>query len=190
MTTPRDLITKRIARQVRLFPDLDITAPDVSGLSAQDTALAMAIDHAIARRWLTLTAVVESRLSRPWEELEGKLQAALLVGAAQLLLMDRLPDHAVINEAVQWAKDNVRPKAGGLVNAVLRKVAALRVERLPQIQFSDPPLPLPRDLLTIARLHFEGNQKPRAQLALRRLLLYDPVRTAEWAGVRQISRRE
>jgi len=47
-------------------------------------------------------------------------------GAAQLLLLDRLPDHAVINEAVEWAKTNIRPKAGGLVNAVLRKVAGLR----------------------------------------------------------------
>ncbi|UCD75945.1 MAG: hypothetical protein JSV91_03300 [Phycisphaerales bacterium] len=149
MTTPRDLITRRIARQARLFPELDIAAPDVSGLSTQDAALAIAIDHAVNRHWLTLVAVAESHLSRSWDDLEFKLQAALLVGVAQLLFMDRLPDHAVINEAVQWAKDNVRPKAGGLVNAVLRKVAALRAERIAEIELASPLSPLPRDVLPL-----------------------------------------
>lgn len=124
----RDLVAARIARRARAFPDLDLAPLVLDGLSARDAALASAIDHAVARHWLTLVAVVETRLTRPWETLEPKLQAVLLVGAAQLLLMDRLPAHAVINEAVATAKRLVREKAGGLVNAVLRKTANLSGE--------------------------------------------------------------
>src|SRR5690606_865966 len=85
-------------------------------------------DHAVARRWLTLAAIVNSRLDQDWAQLQPQVQAPLLAGAAQLLLMERLPDHAVINEAVNWTKAHARTRAGGLVNAVLRRIAALRGE--------------------------------------------------------------
>jgi len=128
----RSVATHRLAAQCRRFPDLDLTPLDTSGLDARDAALAVAIEQAVARRWLTLVAIIESQLDQPWDEVECKLQAALLSGAAQLLLLDRLPDHAVINEMVDWAKRNIRPKAGGLVNAVLRKVAGLRSGEAPE----------------------------------------------------------
>lgn len=129
--TPRDLVTKRVVRRARHFPELDLTPLDLAGLDARDAALASAIDHAVARRWLTLATIVDSRLDRSWAELEPALQAVLLVGTAQLVLMDRLPAHAVINEAVGTAKRLVRPRAGGLVNAVLRRVGALLGEAVP-----------------------------------------------------------
>ncbi|MDY7108459.1 MAG: transcription antitermination factor NusB [Planctomycetota bacterium] len=130
MTTARELVTKRIARRARQFPDLKLTALETTGLDGRDAALAAAIDHAVARRWLTLAAVLGRFLNRPWDRVESSLQATLLVGAAQLLLMDRVPDHAAINEAVELAKRMVRSKAGGLVNAVLHRVADLRAEML------------------------------------------------------------
>ena len=122
----RELVTNRLAAQIRRFPDLDISPLDTAGLDDRDAALARAIEHAVVSRWLTLVRVIETQLTRPWVEVEARLQAVLLTGAAQLLLLDRLPDHAVINEAVEWAKSQIRPKAGGMVNAVLRKVAGLR----------------------------------------------------------------
>lgn len=133
MMTARELVTKRIARRARQFPDLKLVALDTSGLDRRDAALAAAIDHAIARRWLTLSAILGRLLDRPWDRIQPDLQAVLLVGAAQLLLMDRVPDHAAINEAVQLAKRRVRSKAGGLVNAVLRKVADLLAEILDEM---------------------------------------------------------
>jgi 16S rRNA (cytosine967-C5)-methyltransferase len=130
MMTARELVTRRIARRARQFPDLKLTVLDTTELDGRDAALATAIDHAIARLWLTLTAILEHLLDRPWDRLEPSLQAVLLVGAAQLLLLDRVPDHAAINETVELAKRLVRPKAGGLVNAVLHRLADLRAEML------------------------------------------------------------
>jgi 16S rRNA (cytosine967-C5)-methyltransferase len=120
-------------------------------LDQRDAALATAIEHAVMRRWLTLARIIESQLTRRWSEVEFRMQAVLLVGAAQLLLMERVPDHAIVHEAVEWAKSNIRPKAGAMVNAVLRKVAGLRGDlsiakpqagKMYQVQFSGGELPL------------------------------------------------
>src|SRR5438552_3520346 len=131
---PRDVVARRLVAQARRFPDLDISPLETGDLDQRDAALARAIDHAVVSRWLTLQRVIESQLTRPWDQIESKMQAVLLVGAAQLLLFDRLPDHAVINEAVEWAKNNIRSKAGGMVNAILRKVASLRERKIEQVR--------------------------------------------------------
>lgn len=115
-----------MSAQARRFPDLDIAAVETDGLDARDAALAHAIYDAAIRRWLTLEFLLDTRLTVPLRELEPKLQGVLLAGAAQLFFLNRVPDHAVINEAVEWAKRSIRPGAGAMANAVLRKVAALR----------------------------------------------------------------
>jgi 16S rRNA (cytosine967-C5)-methyltransferase len=115
-------------QRARKFPQLFPSPLDVDGIEDRDLALAHAIDQAVARRWLTLVAVLQAKLDRPWARIEAPVQATLLVGAAQLLLMERVPDHAVINEAVDWIKHR-RAKAAAMVNAVLRRVAELRGEK-------------------------------------------------------------
>jgi 16S rRNA (cytosine967-C5)-methyltransferase len=49
---------------------------------------------------------------------------ALRIGAFQLLHMDRIPAHAALSESVELVRAAGHPKAAGLVNAVLRKLAA------------------------------------------------------------------
>lgn len=138
--TPRDLVTRRIVSRANSYPNFDLEPLDTSGLDGRDVALARAIDHAVARHWIMLATVLNSRLDQQWEDLQPSVQAPLLVGAAQLLAMQRLPDHAIIHEAVEWTKHNARRKAGGLVNAVLRKVARLRQGEVPaSLQGGDLP---------------------------------------------------
>jgi 16S rRNA (cytosine967-C5)-methyltransferase len=122
----RELVMDRLVNEVRRFPELDLTPLNTEELDDRDAALAIAIDQTVRRHWLTLVTVLQSQLSRPWAEVEAKIQAGLLAGAAQILYLDRLPDHAVINDTVEWTKQHIRAKAGGLVNAVLRKTAVLR----------------------------------------------------------------
>lgn len=125
LLTARELVMNRLVRRVRAFPELEIAPLATDELPARDQALAWAIDQAVSRRWLSLVALLEMHLTRPWERIEPGAKAALLAGAAQLVFMDRLPDYAVISEGVDWTKRRVRPKAGGLVNAVLRRVAEM-----------------------------------------------------------------
>jgi 16S rRNA (cytosine967-C5)-methyltransferase len=105
-TTARHLVAARIAERTRQFPQLYPQRLRTGGLAGRDVALAHAIE-------LTLAAVLQSQLSRPWDRLQPVVQSALLVGAAQLLLLERLPDHAVVNESVAWAKRK-SPAATGI----------------------------------------------------------------------------
>ncbi len=125
----REIACRRLARDAETFPELAIEPLDTSGLEARDAALASTIQRECARRWLTLECLIGHALDRPVATIEPGVRAALLAGAAQLVLLDRVPPHAAIDESVEWAKRNVRPKAGGLVNAVLRRVSRLVGER-------------------------------------------------------------
>jgi 16S rRNA (cytosine967-C5)-methyltransferase len=121
----RDVVHRALAHQAALFPELDLAPLDTAALAERDAAFAHAIYDAVLRRWITLEYVLGRYLSRPFAELEPRLRGVLLAGAAQMLLLDRVPPHAALNESVEWAKRVIKPAAGGLVNAVLRKVAGL-----------------------------------------------------------------
>lgn len=119
----RDRAIRAVARQAARRPDLHPTDPDIAGLSSRDAAFCHAIYDAVLRHWITLEFIVDRSLSTPVRDLEPSMQAVLLTGAAQLVAMDAVPPHAAVDEAVGWAKTNIRAGAGGLANAVLRKVS-------------------------------------------------------------------
>ena len=58
----------------------------------------------------------------------------LRIGGYQILFMDKIPHRAAVNEAVEMTKRWGRPKAAGMVNAVLRKFVAnwMDMPALPQ----------------------------------------------------------
>ncbi len=98
-------------------------------LSPADARLAEAIHRTCMQRWLTVKYLLDRCLEKP--RIEPALRAILAAGATQLLFMDRLPAHAVVDTAVEQAKRRVRRGAAGLTNAVLRRVADLVAERVP-----------------------------------------------------------
>jgi len=122
----RDRACAFIAHHAHRFPAFDSIELNTSGLEGRDAALGHAIVDAVSRRWLTLVYLIGLKCDRPWHALEPKIKGAMLVGAAQLLLLDRIPPYAAIDHAVGWVKQSVRPGAGGFVNAVLRRIAEMR----------------------------------------------------------------
>lgn len=131
MADPRDVVTKRIASEFKRFPNIGLNQLDVAELEGRDAALARAIDRAIHRRWITLSTIIAHASNRNTQELDAPVGAVLLVATAQLLQLDRIPDHAVINCAVDWIRNQgKRPKATGFVNAVLRTITRLRGTRI------------------------------------------------------------
>ena len=123
-------VQRHLARQVRRFPVLAIRNVDTRGLEPRDAAFARALEQTVVRRWLTLEAIASSQLTRPWDTLEEPVRAALLIGTAQIIFMDNVPAHAAINETINRVRDEVRPGATGLINAVLRAVSRLPGEVL------------------------------------------------------------
>jgi len=87
--------------------------------------LALAIQRTSLQRWITLEFLLNKALEKPLEQMEPAMQGVLLTGAAQLVFMDRLPAHAVVDEQVTIARQHIRSGAAAMVNAVLRKVAEM-----------------------------------------------------------------
>ena len=95
-------------------------------LSQEDRNLATALVMGVLRWQIALDARLAPLLNRPQQKLAEPVAIALRMGAFQLLHMDRIPAHAAISESVELCRAADQPHATGLVNAVLRKIAAGR----------------------------------------------------------------
>src|SRR6185312_9053509 len=83
-------------------------------------------------RWqIALDARLREFLQRPEQRLAEPVAIALRVGAFQLLHLDRIPAHAALSESVELCRAAGHPHATGMVNAVLRKLAAAKRPGVP-----------------------------------------------------------
>ncbi len=98
------------------------TALKRSPLSEPDRHLYTALVYGVLERKTTLEYLLTKFSSRPIEELDETVRLALCMGLYQLIYLDRVPDHAALDETVSL----VSRKVSGYVNAVLR--AYLRFE--------------------------------------------------------------
>lgn len=138
----RDAAYRVLSAHAKSFPDLLPVEPQIQHLEPRDRALCHAIIRESVTRWITLRHIVTQLAGRGFETIEPRMQAVLIGASAQLLLLDRLPPHAVINESVEWAKRYIRPKAGGMTNAILRKVARTRGQILDSYENQTNAIPL------------------------------------------------
>ena len=94
-------------------------------LSAADSAFASAVVYTTVERLITIDYHLSRCLKQPLRKLHPQLQTVLRMGAAQILFMDKVPDGAAVNESVRLTQSLRAVRyASGLVNAVLRHVAA------------------------------------------------------------------
>lgn len=120
---PRVVAIERLTRLVPAWTDLPIHERGDGGLGS-------AIVMESIRRWRTIDHLVLCAMGRDPSSIEPALRAVLLAGVAQIAFMDE-PAHAVVDESVEWSKGAIRPGAGRLVNAVLRRIAGWCAERFP-----------------------------------------------------------
>ena len=100
-------------------------------LNERDSALCTALCRAVLRNADFCDFVIGSYCSQNIKRLQPQVLDILRLGTVQLLYMDRIPVSAAVNEAVEQCR-RLNPKAAGLVNAVLRRVAENR-NTLPEI---------------------------------------------------------
>lgn len=110
-----------------------------SGLDARDRAFAHELTYGAARLRGRLDHVLAARVRGGLERLEPAVLEILRLGAYQVLFMDGVPRYAAVSQAVAQARGVAGKGAAGLVNAVLRAVAAdgCGPERFPS--FEDDP---------------------------------------------------
>ena len=92
-------------------------------LEPRDAAFATQLAYGTLRATGTLDAVLAGLVSRPLSELDPRVLDLLRLGAYQLIDL-RVPAHAAVDTTVALTRAIVGAGASGLVNAVLRKVAA------------------------------------------------------------------
>lgn len=91
-----------------------------NGLSGRDAALASRICLGVLENSTLLDFYIAAYCT---SKLEPQVRDILRIGVYQLVLMDKIPARAVVNETVALCKSAGCGKASGLINAVLRKIS-------------------------------------------------------------------
>lgn len=79
--------------------------------------------YGIVRKKLTIDYVIDRYLTEERHQTNDILRRILRIGMYQLLYMDRVPDHAAVNETVNLAKENQQVASlSNVINATLRKL--------------------------------------------------------------------
>lgn len=97
-----------------------------SQLAGPDRALATELVYGVLRWRGKLDWILAQVLDRPIEALDRPVRHILRLGVYQLRCLTRIPDFAVVDEAVHLARWARATKSAGYVNAVLRSVARRR----------------------------------------------------------------
>lgn len=92
-------------------------------LEGLDRSFFTALVYGVIERKITLDYHISLYSKYRPDELDIFVLNILRLGAYQILYMDRTPDHAAVNEAVEMARRRCKPAVVGLVNAVLREIA-------------------------------------------------------------------
>jgi 16S rRNA (cytosine967-C5)-methyltransferase len=113
-----------LRRQRPLDELLDVAAhPGLGALADRDRALVRHLVATVLRRLGTLRHILGIFLERGLPADAPRAETALLIGVAQILWLE-VPDHAAVDLAVRLVHaDRRAARYGGLVNAVLRRVA-------------------------------------------------------------------
>jgi len=121
LASPRSLAAHAVARILREGTTLDAALKDA--LAAADPKLAppvRSLSYGAVRGFYRHEAILGRLLSQPVRSLDFLVRALLSVALYELE-DERTPAYAVVDAAVQTAKDTDAARASGLINAVLRR---------------------------------------------------------------------
>ena len=108
-------------------------------LDSRDASLATRLCYGVIQNRILLDYYIDVWCSQRADHLEPVVLNILRIGGYQILFMDKIPHSAAVNEAVEMVKRWGRPKAAGMVNAILRKFVTnwMDMPALPQGSTAD-----------------------------------------------------
>ena len=110
-------------------------------LATPDRGLVQELTYGVVRRQSTLDWLIARKTPGRTQKLT--LQILLRLGLYQLFYLDRIPDHAAVNETVDLAKQLGFGPQAGFVNALLRgylREREITEQQLEQLRVENPPL--------------------------------------------------
>lgn len=93
-----------------------------AGLSASDAGLATELVYGTVARRNTLDYFLNKFVQKGTAKLQAWVRSLLRMSVYQVVYLDRVPDHAVVSEAVTIAKRRGHQGISGMVNGVLRSM--------------------------------------------------------------------
>jgi len=124
---------------------LDDMTRATEDLPRRDRALFNALTYGILRWRGRLDYIIAYFSNAPIKKIEPTILNILRLGLFQIIYMDRIPDSAAVNTAVELSKQAGFSRAAGFVNALLRKAALnFKNVRFPAFE-ADPVVSLSTD---------------------------------------------
>lgn len=96
---------------------------DAEKLEGRDRGLASTLCYGVLQNRMLIDSVIEQCSAMPMRKIEPKVLDILRLSVYQLLMLDRIPAAAAVNEGVKLCRNLGLSRAAGFVNAVLRRAA-------------------------------------------------------------------
>lgn len=110
----------------------------VRALEQRDRNLVTGIVYGTLRRRAQLDWVLAAASSRPWHEVDETVKVVLRMSLLQMWRLDRVPDYAVVSDAVDLLRSRELHWVAGFANAVLRNAGRRRLWAVPGFEESLP----------------------------------------------------
>ncbi|WP_225446598.1 16S rRNA (cytosine(967)-C(5))-methyltransferase RsmB [Paenibacillus rhizovicinus] len=109
-----------------------------AGLSRPDAGLATELVYGTIQHQRLLDDRLQALITKGFRKLDPWVLALLRMSAYQLLMLDRVPPHAAVNEAVVIAKRRGHSGISGMVNGVLRNMERNLAELKEPVEQANP----------------------------------------------------
>ncbi len=129
MISPARKICYKLLLQTELhhiFSDEAINSESMQTLDRRDRNLVTEILYGCLRWQVLLDFFLSKSSSRKWKDVDPGVKVLLRMSLYQMWKMDRIPDHALVNDAVELAKNELGRGIDRYINAVLRKLTRTR----------------------------------------------------------------
>jgi 16S rRNA (cytosine967-C5)-methyltransferase len=108
------------------FSDDALNSEFMERLAIRDRNLTTEIVYGTLRWQGALDYILAGVSSRPWQTVVAEARALLRMSVYQMWQMERVPDHALVNDGVELAKKALGKGIDKYVNAILRKLVRTR----------------------------------------------------------------
>lgn len=107
-------------------------------LDRRDAALATRLCFGVLQNRMLLDHYLQQYSTMKLTKMESKVRNSLRLGLYQMLFLTKIPVSAAVSESVALTKELCKnPRAGGMVNGILRNLAR-HLDALPTLDRSDP----------------------------------------------------
>lgn len=137
-----DILTQWQQKSASIDQLRDSALKKDKSLSDLDRRFLTELLYGTVRQLSVIDGILEKVVTSRLDKMQQGLLAILRLGSYQIMFMDRVPTHSVVDESVKIAKAVFGTPQGGLVNAVLRKVANQPVSTRPVDAFNNSTHPL------------------------------------------------